>query len=72
MVDFVLFVMFCRTLAQLEDDVAPCEAQMENWKTNLGVMAAKERQYIQQSSNYKVLFAYHDTFELFLRVIQVV
>ncbi|KAK8280199.1 hypothetical protein V6Z11_D09G160000 [Gossypium hirsutum] len=31
-----------RTLAQLEDDVAPCDAQMENWKTNLGVMASKE------------------------------
>uniref|UniRef100_A0A2N9EE35 Uncharacterized protein n=1 Tax=Fagus sylvatica TaxID=28930 RepID=A0A2N9EE35_FAGSY len=43
-----------RTLAQLEDDVAPCESQMENWKTNLQVMAAKERQYMQQCSNYKV------------------
>ncbi|XP_030924371.1 AUGMIN subunit 1-like isoform X2 [Quercus lobata] len=42
-----------RTLAQLEDDVAPCEAQMENWKTNLQVMAAKERQYLQQCANYK-------------------
>lgn len=46
---------FARTLAQLEDDVAPCEAQMENWKTNLAVMAAKERQYLQQCANYKVL-----------------
>ena len=45
---------FVRTLAQLEDDVAPCESQMENWKTNLQVMAAKERQYMQQCSNYKV------------------
>ena len=45
---------FARTLAQLEDDVAPCEAQMENWKTNLAVMAAKERQYLQQCANYKV------------------
>ncbi|XP_007048466.2 PREDICTED: AUGMIN subunit 1 [Theobroma cacao] len=44
-----------RTLAQLEDDVSPCEAQMENWKTNLGVMASKERQYIQQYNNYKAL-----------------
>ncbi|OMO56032.1 hypothetical protein COLO4_35807 [Corchorus olitorius] len=44
-----------RTLAQLEDDVAPCEAQMENWKTNLGVMASKERQYMQQYNNYKAL-----------------
>ncbi|MBA0769091.1 hypothetical protein Gotri_017857 [Gossypium trilobum] len=44
-----------RTLAQLEDDVAPCDAQMENWKTNLGVMASKERQYMQQHNNYKAL-----------------
>ena len=47
---------FGRTLAQLEDDVAPCEAQMENWKTNLAVMASKERQYLQQYSNFKVLY----------------
>ncbi|KAL1179629.1 hypothetical protein V6Z11_A03G172700 [Gossypium hirsutum] len=44
-----------RTLAQLEDDVAPCDAQMENWKTNLGVMASKERQYMQQYNNYRAL-----------------
>ncbi|GMI67174.1 augmin 1, EMBRYO DEFECTIVE 2819 [Hibiscus trionum] len=44
-----------RTLAQLEDDVAPCDAQIENWKTNLGVMASKERQYMQQYNNYKAL-----------------
>lgn len=44
-----------RTLAQLEDDVPPCDAQMENWKTNLAVMASKERQYLQQYSNYKAL-----------------
>ncbi|XWS29926.1 hypothetical protein CRYUN_Cryun24cG0072500 [Craigia yunnanensis] len=44
-----------RTLAQLEDDVTPCEVQMENWKTNLGVMASKERQYMQQYNNYKAL-----------------
>lgn len=48
-------IYFDRTLAQLEDDVAPCEAQMENWKTNLAVMASKERQYLQQYNNYKVL-----------------
>ncbi|KAJ8760173.1 hypothetical protein K2173_011029 [Erythroxylum novogranatense] len=43
-----------RTLVQLEDDVAPCdESQMENWRTNLAVMASKERQYFQQYSNYK-------------------
>ncbi|KAK2358030.1 HAUS augmin complex subunit [Trifolium repens] len=44
-----------RTLAQLEDEVAPCEAQMESWSTNLQVMAAKERQYMQQSANYKAV-----------------
>ncbi|KAK9289502.1 hypothetical protein L1049_007657 [Liquidambar formosana] len=44
-----------RTLAQLEDDVAPCEVHMENWKTNLAVMASKERQYLQQYSNYKAV-----------------
>ncbi|KAG5242604.1 HAUS AUGMIN-LIKE COMPLEX SUBUNIT 1 [Salix viminalis] len=44
-----------RTLTQLEDDVPPCEAQMENWRTNLAVMASKERQYLQQYSNYKSL-----------------
>ncbi|XP_004501988.1 AUGMIN subunit 1 isoform X1 [Cicer arietinum] len=44
-----------RTLAQLEDEVAPCEAQMESWMTNLQVMAAKERQYMQQSVNYKAM-----------------
>lgn len=49
--------LFCvgRTLAQLEDDVAPCEAQMENWNTNLAVIVSKERQYLQQHANYKVL-----------------
>ncbi|KAK3025072.1 hypothetical protein RJ639_044876 [Escallonia herrerae] len=44
-----------RTLAQLEDDVAPCEAQMENWNTNLAIMVSKERQYLQQYSNYKAM-----------------
>ncbi|KAI9082085.1 hypothetical protein K1719_036010 [Acacia pycnantha] len=44
-----------RTLAQLEDEVAPCEVQMENWRTNLQVMAAKERQYLQQCTNYKAI-----------------
>lgn len=44
-----------RTLAQLEDDVAPCEAQMENWKTSLAIMVTKERQYLQQYSNYKAI-----------------
>ncbi|OIW04721.1 hypothetical protein TanjilG_06713 [Lupinus angustifolius] len=44
-----------RTLAQLEDEVAPCEVQIENWKTNLQVMAAKERQYLQQCANFKAV-----------------
>ncbi|GJT01237.1 4-coumarate--CoA ligase 5-like protein [Tanacetum coccineum] len=42
-----------RTLAQLEDGVAPCEAQMESWKTNLSIMVSKERKSLQQYSNYK-------------------
>ncbi|KAF1863769.1 hypothetical protein Lal_00030872 [Lupinus albus] len=44
-----------RTLAQLEDEVAPCEVQIENWKTNVQVMAAKERQYLQQCANFKAV-----------------
>ncbi|KAG8372073.1 hypothetical protein BUALT_Bualt12G0028600 [Buddleja alternifolia] len=44
-----------RTLGQLEDDIAPCEAQMEHWKTNLTIMDSKERQYLQQYSNYKAM-----------------
>jgi hypothetical protein len=51
---FSMTQCLCRTLAQLEDEVALCEAQMESWSTNLQVMAAKERQYMQQSANYKV------------------
>ncbi|KAK4485509.1 hypothetical protein RD792_008151 [Penstemon davidsonii] len=48
-----------RTLGQLEDDIAPCEAQMEHWNTNLAIMDSKERQYLQQYSNYKVyLYSY--------------
>lgn len=50
----ILLLSFCRILAQLEDDVVPCESQMENWKTNLEVMAAKEEQYIQQYKKYEV------------------
>lgn len=42
-----------RTLAQLEDEVAPCEAQMESWSNYLKVMAQKERQYVQQCANYE-------------------
>ncbi|KAF8398262.1 hypothetical protein HHK36_017189 [Tetracentron sinense] len=44
-----------RILAQLEDDVVTCEAQMDNWKTNLAIMVSKERQYLQQYSNYKAV-----------------
>ncbi|XAR68433.1 hypothetical protein NMG60_11003542 [Bertholletia excelsa] len=44
-----------RTLAQLEDDVAPCEAQMENWKTNMAIMVSKEQQYLKQYANYKAI-----------------
>ncbi|KAG8372058.1 hypothetical protein BUALT_Bualt12G0027100 [Buddleja alternifolia] len=44
-----------RTLAKLEDDIAPCEAQMEHWKTNLTIMDSTERQYLQQYSNYKAM-----------------
>ncbi|KAF8396235.1 hypothetical protein HHK36_017850 [Tetracentron sinense] len=44
-----------RILAQLEDDVVACEAPMDNWKTNLAIMVAKERQYLQQYSNYQAV-----------------
>lgn len=44
-----------RTLSQLEDEIPPCEAQMEQWKTNLTIMESKERQYLQQYSNYKAM-----------------
>ncbi|KAG8372068.1 hypothetical protein BUALT_Bualt12G0028100 [Buddleja alternifolia] len=44
-----------RTLAQLEDDIAPCEAQMEHLKTNLTIVDSKKRQYLQQYSYYKAM-----------------
>ncbi|XP_009615712.2 AUGMIN subunit 1-like [Nicotiana tomentosiformis] len=44
-----------RTLSQLEDDISPCEAQMENWKTNLAIMESKERQYLQEYVYYKAV-----------------
>ncbi|RID67441.1 hypothetical protein BRARA_D02522 [Brassica rapa] len=47
-----------KILAQLEEDVVPCESQMENWKTNLEVMAAKEDQYIQQYKKYEQNLVY--------------
>ncbi|XP_073298225.1 AUGMIN subunit 1-like isoform X1 [Primulina huaijiensis] len=42
------------TFSQLEDEIAPCEAQIEQWNTNVAVMDSKERQYLQQYSNYDV------------------
>lgn len=44
-----------RTLSQLEDEIVPCEAQMEQWNTNVAIMDSKERQYLQQYSNYKAM-----------------
>ena len=48
-------VFVCRILAQLEDDIAPCEAEMESRRTNLAIMDSKERQYEKQYSNCKVV-----------------
>ncbi|KAK9671245.1 hypothetical protein RND81_12G016100 [Saponaria officinalis] len=44
-----------KILAQLEDEVPPCEKQMENWNNNLTVMVSKEREYNQRCSNYKAV-----------------
>lgn len=44
-----------RILAQLEEELAHCDGQMENWKTNLAVMVSKEREYNQRYSNYRAL-----------------
>ncbi|XP_074320588.1 AUGMIN subunit 1-like isoform X1 [Silene latifolia] len=44
-----------KILSQLEDDVAPCESQMENWNNNLAVMMSNEREYNQRCSNYKAV-----------------
>ncbi|XP_027069412.1 AUGMIN subunit 1-like [Coffea arabica] len=44
-----------RILAQLEDDIAPCEAEMESRRTNLAIMDSKERQYEKQYSNCKAM-----------------
>lgn len=51
---FSMTQCLCRTHSQLDRELPLCQAQMDNWSTNLQVMAAKERQYIQQSANYKV------------------
>ncbi|KAG7571697.1 hypothetical protein ISN44_As09g001170, partial [Arabidopsis suecica] len=38
-----------KILAQLEDDVVvSCESCMENWKTNMEVMAINEEEYIKK------------------------
>ncbi|KAM7256501.1 hypothetical protein ACFE04_012242 [Oxalis oulophora] len=47
-----------RTLAQLEAEVGLNEKCMENWTTNLAVMASKERQYLQQQNNFKALLSH--------------
>uniref|UniRef100_A0A7C9DN31 HAUS augmin-like complex subunit 1 n=1 Tax=Opuntia streptacantha TaxID=393608 RepID=A0A7C9DN31_OPUST len=44
-----------RILAQLEEELAHCDGQMDSWKTNLAVMVSKEREYNQRYSNYKAL-----------------
>ncbi|KAG9151084.1 hypothetical protein Leryth_002650 [Lithospermum erythrorhizon] len=44
-----------RTLGQLEDETPPREAQIEHWKTNMTIMESKERQYLQQYSNFKAM-----------------
>lgn len=51
----IVFAFSIRTLGQLEDDAVQCEAHIDYWKTNLGVMVGKEKQYNQQTANYKVL-----------------
>ncbi|KAL8153923.1 hypothetical protein V2J09_011683 [Rumex salicifolius] len=44
-----------RILAQLEDEVSPCESQMDNWQTNLALMISKEKEYNQRYFNYKAI-----------------
>eukprot|EP00250_Pteridium_aquilinum_P009866 c18990_g1_i1 orf=91-972(+) len=46
-----------RTLAQLEEEVASCEGPTMQWQTNLKMMASKERQYLQQLSNFKTVLS---------------
>ncbi|KAH6779638.1 HAUS augmin-like complex subunit [Perilla frutescens var. hirtella] len=42
-----------RTIVQLENDIAPSEAEMEHWKLNMAILVKKETQYLQEYSNYK-------------------
>lgn len=46
-----------RTLTQLEEEIAGREGPMVQWQTNLRIMVSKERQYLQQLSNYKALLS---------------
>eukprot|EP00253_Pinus_taeda_P026449 PITA_26449 len=46
-----------RTLTQLEEEIAGREGPMAQWQTNLRIMVSKERQYLQQLSNYKALLS---------------
>ncbi|KAF6136958.1 hypothetical protein GIB67_030722 [Kingdonia uniflora] len=48
------FSFACRTLAQVEDDVANSKAQMDYWKEYLAPLLSKEQQYLQELSNHKV------------------
>ncbi|KAL1548734.1 AUGMIN subunit 1 [Salvia divinorum] len=42
-----------RTLAQIENDTAPSESEMEHWRSNMVILDKKETQYLQEYSNYK-------------------
>ncbi|XP_057784962.1 AUGMIN subunit 1-like [Salvia miltiorrhiza] len=42
-----------RTMTQLENDIAPSEAETEHWKTNMAILDKKETQYLLEYSNYK-------------------
>ncbi|KAK6930240.1 hypothetical protein RJ641_004334 [Dillenia turbinata] len=44
-----------KTLAKLEDELAPCEKDMEKWEKNLAMMVSKEKQYQQTCANYKAV-----------------
>ncbi|KAK6913714.1 hypothetical protein RJ641_021035, partial [Dillenia turbinata] len=44
-----------KTLAKLEDELAPCEKDMEKWEKNLAMMVSKEKQYQQTCANYKAI-----------------
>ncbi|XP_059286918.1 uncharacterized protein LOC132040297 [Lycium ferocissimum] len=48
-------VNFVLTLSYFENEVALCEAQMENWKPNLTIAESKERHYSQEYGYYKVM-----------------